>query len=262
MADENQSQDGEQEGAAAGERPGPDSWAAAQILEAAPSWATRGVVYLALIIVGTGLAYAGLTRLEVTVRCPAVVQAGQVSRFSAPEAGVTDRVLVGPGQHVRKGEALLLLRPAAWVEGTEPTRLVADADGVVLELAVADRGVAVGKGDLLGTLHPDDAGLKVELKLPNKDAGRVQPGMPIALRMEAYPVAEFGVVRAEVVRIAPVAREDPQLGWIYPVTARLPRDWVEAHGKRFPVRPGMAATAEIVVGRRSMLSSLMGSGGD
>lgn len=263
MAEEIQSQGGEQdESAGPSERPGPDTWAAVQILGAPPSLVTRGIVYLTLLAVVTAVVYAAATRLDVTVRCPAVIQAGQVSRVLASEAGVVDRVMASPGQHVRKGEALLLLRPAAGAAGTDPAPLAADADGVVLELAVADRGVAVARGDLLCTLHPDDAGLKVELKLPNKDVGRVEPGMPVSLRLDAYPVAEFGVVRAEVARIAPVAREDPQLGWVYPVSARLPRAWVEAHGKRFQVRPGMTATAEIVVGRRSMLSSLIGSGGD
>jgi multidrug efflux pump subunit AcrA (membrane-fusion protein) len=263
MAEENQTQGGEQDQAAEPSgRPGPDTWAAVQLLEAAPSLVTRGLVYLSLVVLATAVVYAAVTQLEVVVRCPAVIQASQVSRVSAAEAGVVERVVAGPGQHVRKGEPVLLLRPAGWVEGAEPTAVAADADGVVLELPAADRGVAVGKGDLLWTLHPDGAGLRVELKLPNRDVGRVQPGMPISLRVDAYPVAEFGVVRTEVGVIAPAAREDPQLGWVYPVSAKLPQAWIEAHGKRFQVRPGMTATAEIVVGRRSMLSSLVGSTGD
>jgi multidrug efflux pump subunit AcrA (membrane-fusion protein) len=262
MVDQNQAQDGEQDGGTASERPGPDTWAATQILEAAPSLATRGVVYLSLIVLATAVVYAALTRLDVVVQCPAVIQAGQVSRVSAAEAGVVDRVVAGPGQHVRKGEPVLLLRPASWVEGAQPTQVTAEADGVVLEVPAGEPGAAVGKGDLLCTVHPDEAGLKVELKLPNKEVGRIQPGMPVALRVDAFPVAEFGVVATRIAAVAPAAREDAQLGWIYPASARLPHAWVEAHGKRFLIRPGMTATAEIVVGRRSMLSSLIGSTGD
>ncbi len=266
MAEETHIQEGREgepdEVAAPSAPAGPDTWAATQILEAAPSLVTRGVVYLALVVLATAAAYAAVTPLDVVVRCPAVIQAGQVSRVSAPEAGVVDRVLAGPGQHVRRGEPVLLLRPAGWVEGTEPTPVVANAAGVVLELGAGERGAAVGKGDLLCTLHPDDTGLKVELKLPNREVGRVQPGVEVTLRVDAFPAAEFGVVHARLAAIAPAAREDPGMGWIYPAWAPLSSAWVEAHGRRFLVRPGMTATAEVVVGRRSMLGSLFGSGGD
>ncbi|HET6439595.1 MAG TPA: HlyD family efflux transporter periplasmic adaptor subunit [Anaeromyxobacter sp.] len=259
MADRSQGQD---EAVGPAERPGPDTWGAEQILEAMPSLVTRGIVYVSVLLLGTAVAYASFTQLDITVACPAVVQPGQVNRLAAPEGGVVERVMVGPGQHVGKGEPLLLIRPAAWVEGTPATPLTADADGVVLELPVGDRGVSVAKGDLLCTLYPDEVGLRVELKLPNKEVGRVQAGMPVSLRLDAYPVAEFGVVGSEVVRVSAVARADSQLGWVYPVIVALPRPWVEAHGKRLPLRPGMTATAEIVVGRSSMLRALLGSMGD
>ena len=252
----------EQAEAAAAERPGPDSYAAVQLLETLPSWVGRGAIYLTVLLLAAGVAFAAVARLDVTVSCPAVIQAGQVSRLGAPGAGLVDRVLVSPGQHVHRGDPLLLFLPASAGEGDAPLPVPASADGVVLELPAGDAGAPVARGDLLCTLHPDDAGLKVELKLPNRAIGRVQPGMPVALHLDAYPSAEFGPVRTAVGAVGAVAREDPRLGWIYPVTAGLPQPWLEARGKRFELHPGMTGTAEIVVGRRSMLSGLVGGRGD
>lgn len=265
MAEQSQDQVGEQGGTAVTVVPGPpepESYATGQILEGMPSLVARGLIYLTLLIVAVGLIYASLTRLDVIVRCPAVVQPGQVSRLTAPWASVVNRVLVSPGQHVRKGEPLLLLRPADGEDAAEARPLAADADGVVMELPAGDSGTVVGRGDVLCTLHPDDSGLKVNMKLSNKDVALVEAGMPMSLRLDAYPVADFGVVPAQVSAIGPVAHEDPQLGYVYPVSAELSRGWVETRGKRFPIRPGMTATAEIVVDRKSMLTTLVGGLGD
>lgn len=164
------------------ERPGPDTWAASQLLEAVPSLVTRGIVYLTVAVLVVGVAWAAVIPLDTVVRCPAVIQG-------------------------------------------------------------------------------DEAGLVAELKLPSREVGRVEPGVALSLQVDAYPAVQFGVVRTEVALVAPAAHEDPQLGWVYPVTARVPRAWLEAHGRRFPLRPGMTATAEIVVGRRTLLGSILGGGG-
>jgi multidrug efflux pump subunit AcrA (membrane-fusion protein) len=264
MAEQSQHQDGEQGEVqtVVPERQAPESYATAQILEAMPSLVARAVIYLSLLVLAVGIVYAGLTQLDVVVRCPAVIQPGQVSRLTASRGSVVDRVLVGPGQHVRKGEPLLLLRPPEGEGSAEAWPLEADVDGMVMELPAGDRGAAVGRGDVLCTLHPDAAGLKASMKLSNRDVGRVEAGMPLSLRLDAYPVADFGVVRARVGAVGPIAREDPQLGYVYPVSAELSQGWVEAHGKRFQLRPGMTATAEIVVGQKSMLTTLVGGLGD
>jgi len=229
-----------------------DNYASIQILEGMPNLAARGLVYLTLLLLAAGVLYAALTPLDVTIRCQGVVQPQQVRRILAPQAGIVGDVLATPGQAVKKGQPLLQIN-APGMAGV----VVADADGIVLELPARDRGVAVRESDLLCVLQPENAGLKVELKVPNKDAGQLSGGMPLTVRLDAFPVAEYGVVAARIGEISPTAREDAQLGYVYTVSAALPQEFVSAHGKRFAIRPGMVVTGEIVVARRSMLSAMV-----
>ena len=228
------------------------NYASIQILEGMPNLAARGLVYLTLLLLAAGVVYAALTPLNVTIRCQGVVQPQQVRLILAPQAGIVGDVLVIPGQAVKKGQPLLQIM-AAGAAGV----VAADVDGIVLELPARDRGVAVRASDLLCVLQPENTGLKVELKVPNKDAGQLADGMPVTLRLDAFPVAEYGVVAARIGEISPTAREDTQLGYVYAVAAALPQEFVSAHGKRFAIRPGMVATGEIVVARRSMLSAMV-----
>lgn len=49
----------------------------------------------------------------------------------------------------------------------------------------------------------------------------------------------------------------PELGMVFPCLVRLSRSHVEVRGKRVPLAPGFAATAEIKTGDRRVLEFLL-----
>ncbi len=234
-----------------------DNYVSVQILQGIPNVLASGLIYISLMIFVVGLIYASVTRIDVTVRCPGVIQPEQVRRVYAHEPGSVNQVLAAPGQLMRKGQSLMVLHRNADGDRSSVQPILADADGMVLEMPFRDCGQPVQEGDLLFTLQPEGTRLKVDLQVPNKDAGLIATGMSVGLALDAFPVADFGVVRAHVSNVSPMARKDPQSGYVYPVSALLVQAFVEAHGTRFPIRPGMVATAEIVVAQRRMLSALI-----
>jgi multidrug efflux pump subunit AcrA (membrane-fusion protein) len=234
------------------------SYLSIQTLESMPSIVSRGLIYLTLLIIVAGLIYASIARFDVTVHCPAVVQPAQVSRVFAPQSGVVRQAMISPGQTVRMGQPLMILQTTGDSNrAAGAVTISAGIDGTVLEMPFRDQGQAIKEGDMLCTLLPELVDLRVDMKILNKDAGLVLTGMPVWLSLDAFPAADFGVVQAQISEISAVASEDSQSGSVYHVSAMLPNKSIEAHGKRFQIRPGMTGIAEIVVSQRSMLSALV-----
>jgi multidrug efflux pump subunit AcrA (membrane-fusion protein) len=89
------------------------------ILQEAPSWATRGLLYIVLGFVVAGLLWASLSSIDmVAVARGTLVPEGYVRPVQAAAAGMVQAVLAREGDAVEAGQALLQL------DATEPrTRL-------------------------------------------------------------------------------------------------------------------------------------------
>jgi hemolysin D len=99
--------------------------------------------------------------------------------------------------------------------------------------------------------------LVVEAKLLNRDAGFVDEGQPVAVKLEAFPYTRHGTIAGTIESIGSDAVEDEKLGPVYPVTIKL--DCAAENSAKLcgKVSAGMAATADIRTGRRSLLSYLV-----
>lgn len=106
------------------------------------------------------------------------------------------------------------------------------------------------------TIVPEGGTLVLDAKVLNKDAGFVTRGQDVAVKLEAFPFTRYGAIAGTVERIGSDAIEDEKLGLIYPIRVRLAHATIDADGKARPLTPGMAATADVRTGRRSILSYL------
>ena len=79
--------------------------------------------------------------------------------------------------------------------------------GRVGEVANLRIGTVVRAGDRLGAIVPP-GGLRVVATFPPPAAlGRIQPGQPARLRLEAFPWAQYGSIAATVVQVASEVRD-------------------------------------------------------
>ncbi|WP_370630207.1 HlyD family efflux transporter periplasmic adaptor subunit [Xenophilus sp. Marseille-Q4582] len=127
--------------------------------------------------------------------------------------------------------------------------------GVVKHLEVTTIGGVVPPNGSLMTLVPLDDQLLVEARISPRDIAFIHPGQEALVKVTAYDYAVYGGLPGQVVNIAPDTLRDevkPEIVY-YPVMIRTQADaLVNGAGKRFPIVPGMVATADIRTGRKTV----------
>jgi hemolysin D len=136
-------------------------------------------------------------------------------------------------------------------------RLLSPVDGTISQLAVHTVGGMVEATKPIMVVVPSGDRLIVEAKVLNKDMGFVSVGQAVAVKLEAFPFTRFGTVPGVITSIGSDAVEDEKLGLVYTVRVKLERSTMARGDTTVALAPGMAATADIKTGRRSILSYLV-----
>jgi multidrug efflux pump subunit AcrA (membrane-fusion protein) len=130
----------------------------------------------------------------------------------------------------------------------------AEMAGTISELLFRNVGEYVRESDLLCTILPSDSPLYMDITVANKDIGFIKKGLGIRYKFDAFPFSDYGTVSGRVSAISPSAVEDGALGFIYHVQGSLDQTTFEIKQERYPIRPGMTATAELVTERISVFA--------
>jgi hemolysin D len=141
--------------------------------------------------------------------------------------------------------------------------LSAPADSIVLEIANRTVGSVVREAETLFVLVPRDVPLQAEVNVEGKDIGQIVVGQPVRIKFEAFPFQKFGT-GSGIVRVvsqdtfAPdnTKRENaPRMpAPYYRVLVDVTETKLRGQPERMQMIPGMAVTAELKVGRRSVIS--------
>jgi len=157
-------------------------------------------------------------------------------------------------------------------EKSRDTELRAPIDGVVEELAVHTVGGVVTPAQRVLVVVPDSQRLTVEAQLPNRDIGFVHAGQDVAVKVETYNFTRYGMLHGKITEVSrdafaatdrasdPTAPQQPDRPGASPTyTARisLEKSFMTIDGRRQPLLPGMAVTAEIKTGRRTIINYLL-----
>lgn len=136
-------------------------------------------------------------------------------------------------------------------------RLVSPVDGTVTQLAVHTVGGVVEAAKPIMVIVPARGKLVAEVMIANKDVGFVRAGQPVALKVEAFSFTRYGAVPGRLEQISSDAVQDEKRGLIYTARVTLDRATIVRDGRAIPLTPGMAVTADIRTGRRSLGSYLL-----
>jgi membrane fusion protein len=154
-------------------------------------------------------------------------------------------------------------RQISALEALVSKELRAPEDGVVARVT-ARAGQAVDAGSTLLTLHAVDARLQAWLYLSSADAGQLQTGQEVELRLDAYPYQMFGTQSATVTAISRIALLPSELdvplsiaGPVFEVRARLHNQHVAARGGEWPLLAGTSFQADIVQRRYRLYEWLL-----
>ncbi|MBV9252162.1 MAG: HlyD family type I secretion periplasmic adaptor subunit [Acetobacteraceae bacterium] len=153
--------------------------------------------------------------------------------------------------------------------------LRADRDAVVLNVAKLSVGSVVQSGDELMSLVPADAPLSVEASIPGRDAGFVQAGNPVVIKFDTFPYTNYGYAMGTVNTVSADSFSSPRHGRERPSRPNLEAEdagggatfyrtgislgEMKLHNlpAAFHMTPGMPVTADIKVGKRTVLAYLL-----
>lgn len=149
--------------------------------------------------------------------------------------------------------------------------LHAPVSGTVQQLAVSTVGGVVQAAQPIMVIVPDNAQVVVEAQILNRDIGFVRTGQKVRVKLEAFPFTDYGIVPGVVETISRDAvdmsqgngaQKDEkgrpvQQGLVYAARIRLEQRTINVGGTPQAIGPGLACQAEIVTGRRRIISYLL-----
>jgi len=146
----------------------------------------------------------------------------------------------------------------------ELVQLVAPADAVVLDIAKLSEGSVVKEAEQFFTLVPLTDNLEAEVQVDSLDIGYIKVGDPVHLKVDAFDFQTHGVLEGKVRTISRDAfrrenQNNTQGAEAY-YLARISFGKVQLKKMSPGARllPGMTLAGEVVIGKRSIMSYLVG----
>jgi len=139
------------------------------------------------------------------------------------------------------------------------TVLTAPADAIVLEVAQRSVGSVMKEAEALYTLVPLDSPLEAEVSVEGLDVGQVETGAEARLKLEAWPFQKHGTLSGKVRTVSddtftPDPKKEAQQRPYYKARVEVTATDLRDVPRSFRLIPGMAVTAEIKAGERTILS--------
>ncbi len=151
--------------------------------------------------------------------------------------------------------------------------LRAQEDGTVLTVSKVSVGSVLNPGQQLITLVPTDAPLEVEANVDGKDDGYIGVGDPVDIKFDTFPYSQYGLAHGVVRTVSPdsFSAQDEQRNptGAVPVSnsqnglwyrTRVTLDDIALHNTppNFHLTPGMPVTADIRVGKQTIMRYMLG----
>lgn len=143
-------------------------------------------------------------------------------------------------------------------------QLTAPADAVVLEIGKGASPGAVARGtEALFTLVPLGAKLEAEVQVDSLDIGNIKVGDLTHVKLDAFPYQKHGMLDGKVITISEDSFKRDQVrpgegtNAYYLATVAWGDSKLRKMEGSARLLPGMTVTAEIVVGKRSVMSYLL-----
>lgn len=141
--------------------------------------------------------------------------------------------------------------------------LTAPADAMVQDIAPLSQGSVAQAAEKMFTLVPLGTALDAEVQIDSLDVGHVKTGDVAHVKLDAFPFQKHGTLEAKVRTLSEDAFKrdtpNPDTGTSAYYISRLDlgKDTLKNMDPHARLLPGMTLTAEIVVGKRTVLSYLL-----
>ena len=134
---------------------------------------------------------------------------------------------------------------------------------MIKDLATHTLGAVLGPGTVLMTLVPSGGALQAEVWIDNDDSGHVREGLPVQIKVSAFPFLRHGMVPGVVRHVSADASDPPASSTgkdappRYRALVRLQPGNQDDSRLVGELAPGMQVNAEIALGTRTVLEYVL-----
>jgi membrane fusion protein, adhesin transport system len=138
----------------------------------------------------------------------------------------------------------------------ERTEIRAPISGILKTVNATNIGQVIKPYDAVAEIVPDSETVLVQARIRPEDIGFIAKGLPAVIKLSAYDYSIFGSLHGTLERIAADSSTDERGVVYYAVDVRADKSFIERRGERWPVKPGMVASVEIITGTRTVFQYL------
>ncbi|RJG00412.1 HlyD family efflux transporter periplasmic adaptor subunit [Noviherbaspirillum sedimenti] len=132
--------------------------------------------------------------------------------------------------------------------------IIAPVDGVITDVTSTQPGDKIQANTPLGGIAPKDAKPIVKVEIAEHDRAFLKEGLPVQLKFNAFPYQRYGLIKGTLEYISPATKPSPETKLpVYEGRITLARDHYLVGDKKYPLRYGMTAAAEVVVRERRLI---------
>ena len=144
------------------------------------------------------------------------------------------------------------------LRGGRGMELRSPVDGIINDLQVTSIGGFVQAGQKVMEVIPMGDKLLVETRVRPSDIAFIKVGDRALVKVTAYDFSTYGGLDGRVVQISADSIYDENEKQAYfNVIVETDRAYVQSHGQKLPITPGMMTDTQIITGRKSILSYLL-----
>ena len=130
--------------------------------------------------------------------------------------------------------------------------------GLINKLNISTIGAVVRPSEILLEITPSDERFVIQTRSNPNDRAHLRPGLPARVRIGAYDYATYGTFEGHVTNISADTLVDERENQYYRVNIEVDVSTIMSRARQPGVlMPGMAASVDIAVGKRTVLSYIL-----
>jgi adhesin transport system membrane fusion protein len=137
------------------------------------------------------------------------------------------------------------------------TELRSPVRGTVRQVYITTLGGVVRPGESIMDIVPLDDTLLVEARIRPSDVAFLRPGQRAVVKISAYDFSVYGGLEGKLEQISADTIEDRRGELFYQVRVRTESTAILHKGEELPIIPGMVATVDIMIGKKSILDYIL-----
>jgi adhesin transport system membrane fusion protein len=130
--------------------------------------------------------------------------------------------------------------------------------GLINKLNISTIGAVVRPSEILLEITPSDERFVIQTRSNPNDRAHLRPGLPARVRIGAYDYATYGTFEGHVTNISADTLVDERENQYYRVNIEVDVSTIMSRARQPGVlMPGMAASVDIAVGKRTVMSYIL-----